>query len=90
MDILQACRTLRHCNECFAMRRPPTLGDAAAADALLTLKLYLERMKADGKPIRELEVAPPLLYTREGMQWVMPFVLSAEAMLAHERRKQGP
>lgn len=88
MDILQACATLRHCNECFVMRRPPTLGEADASDAVLTLKRFLERMKADGKPIRELEIAPPLLYTPAGMQWVLPFVLDAEAMLAHERRKQ--
>lgn len=87
MDIHQACHTLRHCNEAFAMRRQPSLGDTDAAAAVLALKHYLERAKSDGKPIRELEIAPALLYTGEGMRWVMPFVLSAEAMLAHEKRR---
>jgi alcohol dehydrogenase class IV len=89
MDILQACRTLRHCNEAFAMRQNPSLSDGDAVRAVQSLKHFLERARADGKPIPELEIAPPLLYTREGMQWVMPFVLSAEAMLAHERRRQS-
>ncbi len=88
MDIHQACHTLRHCNEAFALQRQPALGEADAVAAVAALKQFLERVKADGKPIRELEIAPPLLFTREGLRWVMPFVISAEAMLAHERRRQ--
>ena len=88
MDIHQACHTLRHCNESFAMRRQPALSDADAIAAVQAVKHFLERAKADGKAIRELEIAPPLLFTREGLRWVMPFVISAEAMLAHERRRQ--
>jgi hypothetical protein len=47
----------------------------------------LEREKAEGKPIRELEIAEHLLMTREGIRWVMPFVLSAELMEKSRRRK---
>jgi len=87
MDIQLACQTLRHCNECFATGAAPrwTAGDAFAA--VQAVKRFLERVKADGKPIRELDIAEPLLFTRQGLQWVMPFVFSVEAMLAHDRRR---
>lgn len=89
MDIVTACSAIRQCNDSFVMSRKPTVDAKAAALSVQTLKQYLERARADGKPIRELEIEEGLLWTAQGMRWVMPFVTSAEAMLAHERRKRN-
>jgi len=89
MDIQLACQTLRHCNECFVTGAPPRWSGADAFAAAQAVKRFLERAKADGRPIRELDIAEPLLYTRQGLQRVMPYVFSVEAMLAHERRRQS-
>lgn len=88
MDIATACSAIRQCNDAFVMQRNPTIDAKAAALSVATLKQFLERVRADGKPIRELDIAEVLLWTPEGMRWVMPFVTSAEGMLAYERRKQ--
>jgi len=89
MDIATSCSTIRQCNECFVMRKASTVDATGAASAVQVLKQFLERARADGRPIRELDIAEHLLWTEEGMRWVMPFVFSAEAMLAHERRKRN-
>ncbi len=89
MDITTACRALRQCNDAFVMHKKPTVDAKAAALSVATLKEYLERTRADGKPIRELDVTEDLLWTPEGIRWVMPFVFSAEGMLANERRKHA-
>jgi hypothetical protein len=57
------------------------------SEAVTVLKRYLENAKCDGKPIHELAISEHLLMTREGVRWVMPFVLSAESMEASKRRK---
>jgi hypothetical protein len=87
MDIVEACKTVRVWSELFA---PGASGRSVPGNlltAVATVKHYLENAKADGKPIRELEIAEHLLMTREGVRWVMPFVLSAESMEAARRRK---
>ena len=86
MNIADACKTVHQWQELFepgasGRRVPGNLIEAVAA-----IKAYLEREKADGEPIGELEVAEYLLMTREGVGWVMPFVLSAESMEASKRR----
>lgn len=86
MEISEACACLRDCNERFCMRQPPRTSSFEALEAVGVLKVYLERVRADGKPIRELEIAEHLLVTAEGMRWVMPFVISAEGMLASQKR----
>jgi hypothetical protein len=88
MDITTACSAIRQCNDSFVMRKKPTVDAKAAALSVATLKQFLERVRADGKPIRELDIEEGLLWTPEGMQSVMPFVISAESMLAYARRKQ--
>ena len=88
MDITEACGTIRRCNDALGLRHPLPTSEAELGHAVRTLKVFLERAKADGKSICELEVADYLLCTAEGMRWVMPFLLSAEGMLAYERRKQ--
>jgi hypothetical protein len=85
MDIARACQTIRQCNEGFST------GDATeraegVVDAVRFVKSYLESVKADGKPIRDLEISESLLLTPEGMRWVMPFVLDAESLAASEKR----
>jgi hypothetical protein len=88
MDIVSACKSIRNCNDAFDSGKPVTVTEEQIGEAVGALKRYLELARGDGKLIRELEVANHLLLTREGMRWVMPFVLSAVAMLAHQSRKQ--
>ena len=89
MEIFDACETLRSCNELFCMRQKLSISSFEAVEAVRVLKAYLERARADGKPIRELDIAETLLFTPEGMRWIMPFVISAEGMLAHHRRMES-
>ena len=86
MQIQDACKLIRQWNTLFLATAAPPNAAQDLLDAVATLKRYLERAKGDGKPIRELEVDEYLLATREGVQWVMPFVLSAEAMEGSKRR----
>ena len=86
MEIVEACQTVHVWAELFA---PGATGRSVPGNLLIavaTVKRYLENAKADGKPIRELEIAEHLLTTREGVRWVMPFVLSAESIEASKRR----
>ena len=86
-DVGDACKLIRRWNDAYiADAAPPGVGAELVA-AVSVLKQYLECEKADGKSITELDVPDNLLETHEGVQWVMPFVLSAESMLAWKRRK---
>ena len=86
MTIDEACRTVHAWHELLSMDESRST-PASLPEAVAVIKAYLEREKADGKPIRELEIAEVLLMTREGVRWVMPFVLSAESMEKTKRRK---
>ena len=86
MEIVEACKALRQCNERFCMKQEPTIDSLDASMAVQALKFFLERVRADGKPIQELDIAEALLFTPEGLRWVMPIVISAEGMLAYQRR----
>jgi hypothetical protein len=88
IEIQAACKLIRQWNDAFVAQKGPDLPSASLVEAVADLKRYLELKKGDGKPIRELEVAEHLLVTREGVRWVMPFVISAESMEAHQRRKE--
>ena len=87
MDIAEACKTVHRWAELFASNAPDGTDPGNLPEAVAEVKRYLEREKADGKPIRELQIAEHLLVTREAAQWVIPFVLSAESMEASKRRK---
>lgn len=87
IDIQAACKLIRQWNDAFVALESPDLPTAGLVDAVADLKRYLELNKGDGKPMRELEVAEHLLATREGVRWVMPFVISAESTAAQQRRK---
>jgi urease gamma subunit len=88
LTIDDACKTVHQWAE---LLRPGATGRSVPGDlpeAVATIKAYLERERTDGKPIQELVIADELLMTREGVRWVMPFVLSAEKMLARELGKR--
>ncbi len=89
MDIATACRTVHEWAELYYSGGRPRSTPGSLPEAVAVIKAYLEREKADGKPIVELVIAENLLMTREGVRWVMPFVLSAEAMEAAKRRKES-
>lgn len=82
MDIGQACKTVRLWADPVSRGAtgPTHPGDLIGAVAVL--KRYLEQARGDGKPVRSLEIAEPLLATRERIRAVMPFVLIAEALQA--------
>ena len=86
MTIDEACKTVHRWAELLEPRSSGGGVPASLSDAVATIKAYLEREKADGKPIRELEMTNDQLMSREGIRWVMPFVLSAESMEAMKRR----
>ncbi len=86
MDIAEACRTVHQWQEVFAPGGAVTGVPKNLSEAVTVLKRYLEAAKCDGKPIHELAISEHLLMTREGVRWVMPFVLSAESMEASKRR----
>ena len=87
MDIAEACRTVHQWQDVFEPGATVSCVPKSLSEAVTVLKRYLEYAKCDGKPIHELAVSENLLMTREGVRWVMPFVLSAESMEASKRRK---
>ena len=87
MDIQHACKTVHQWQELFEPNAASSGVPASLPEAVAAIKAYLEREKADGKSIKELVIADALLTTREGVRWVMPFVLSAESMEAAKLRK---
>jgi len=87
MDIAEACRTVHQWQEVFAPGVTASSVPQSLSEAVAVLKQYLENAKCDGKPIRELAISEHLLMTREGVRWVIPFVLSAESMEASKLRK---
>jgi hypothetical protein len=86
MTIDDACKTVHRWNDLLEPGATGRSVPGGLPEAVAEIKCYLEREKADGKPIRELEIAEHLLMTREGIRWVMPFVLSAESMEKTRRR----
>ena len=88
MDIATACGILRRCNDEFLEGKEVDAHPLDAAAAVHEIKRYLEDARLDGKRIDELAISASMLLTPQGMRWIMPFVLSAEAMEASKRRKR--
>jgi hypothetical protein len=86
VEIAVACKTIRAWNDFFLMKSASAAAPDGLPEAVFEVKRYLENTRADGKPIRELDVATDLLYTPEAIRWVMPFVFSAESLEASRRR----
>jgi len=87
MNVAEACRIVHQWQELFSPSASGRSVPGNLVDAVAVIKAYLEGERADGKAIGELEIAEALLMTRQGVRWVMPFVLSAEAMETSKRRK---
>ena len=87
VNIVDACKTVHMWAELLEPGAAGRNAPGSLVDAVAEVRRYLENAKADGKAIHELVVAEHLLTTREGVRWVMPFVLSAESMEASKRRK---
>jgi hypothetical protein len=85
MDIAAACKIIRKCNDTY-LARDANVEAASVVVALHVLKDYLENVRADGKPIHELDLALPELITPEEVLRVMPYVFSAESREAFKRR----
>lgn len=81
MDITEACMTVRECQSAFPAGNQPTVVPFELDLAVQELKRYLEAQRT-GSSIHELEIDEQLLFTRTGVNYVMPFVLSAERHLA--------
>ena len=86
MDIDASCRVVRQCNDAFIYGKSFEGSSGSVVEAVWIVKRYLEGVRADGKPIRELEMPDSLLCTPEGMRRAMPFVLSVESMRGWSRR----
>ncbi len=82
MDIVEACKTIRECNSALSSGQPITVSETELGDAVGTIKRFLELARTDGKLIHELDLADYFLRTPEGIRWVMPFVSSAQEILA--------
>ena len=87
MDIAEACKTVHAWNDRLSCDPAAWSDPGILQGAVAEVKRYLENARGDGKPIQELRIAEHLLTTREGLRWVMPFVLSVEAIEASKRRK---
>ena len=79
MDIGRACKTVRLWDDLFVTGRTAAVQPENLGLAVAEVKRYLETARADGKPIRELEIPDHILLTPEGVHFVMPFVVSAES-----------
>ncbi len=87
MDIFKACQAIRQCNDSFVLGLPMGGSYSEVVEAVWVLKAFLERVRGDGRPIRELALTDYLLCTPEGMKQVMPFVFSAESIAAISKRR---
>lgn len=82
MAIGQACDTVRLWSDLFTTGSTRRTHPGDLVGAVAVLKRYLEAVRGDGRPVLTLEIAAPLLATREGIRAIMPFVLIAEALQA--------
>ncbi len=89
MDIATACKTVHEWAKVFRDDAKQLAAPLSLAEAVAVIKAYLEREKADGKPIAELAIADYLLMTRAGVRWVMPFALTAEHIEAAKQRREA-
>lgn len=87
MDITKACQAIRQCNDSFVLGVPMRGSYGEVVEAVRAVKAYLELVRGDGKPIRDLGLTDYLLCTPEGMAMVMPYVFSAESIAAAAKRR---
>jgi hypothetical protein len=86
MDIVEACKMIRLCKSALNSGLPIETSDAELGEAVGAVKRFLELARTDGELIHELEIADHLLGTPSGIRCVMPFVTSAQEILAVSAR----
>jgi hypothetical protein len=86
VNISDACQTIRAWNDVFNPTATQRTVPGDLQDGVLELKRFLEDAKGDGEPIAELQIAEHLLATRSALKWVMPYVVTAEAMQGSGRQ----
>lgn len=86
MDIAQACETLWKALSTIRQGAPlrPT---AEWREALTSLKAFMEAKTK--RPIDALTISDELLATRQGLRYVMPYLLAAEAEVARAPAEPG-
>ena len=82
MDIVEACAAIRYCDAAINSGQQIPFSQAELCEAVGAIKRFLELARTDGKLIHELEIADYLLRTPQGVRWIMPFVTSAQEVLA--------
>jgi hypothetical protein len=87
MTIDDACKAVHRWAELHSLASCSGSVPSGLPEEVSTIKAYLEGERADGKPIIELELTEDQLMSREGIQWIMPFVLSVESMETAKHRK---
>ena len=87
MTIDDACKAVHRWAQLLSLASRGGGVPGGLPEAVATIKAYLERESADGKPIIELELTEDQLMSREGIPWIMPLVLSVESMETAKRRK---
>jgi hypothetical protein len=87
MDIVMACRAIRHCNDSFVLGVPMRGNYSDVVQAVRVVRAYLELVSGDARPLRDLSLSDYLICTPEGMAQVLPFVLQAESSAAIARAR---
>ena len=87
MDIVMACRLIRHCNDSFVLGVPMRGTYSDVVQAVRVVQAYLELLSGDARPIRDLGLSDYLICTPEGMAQVLPFVIQAESLAGISKRR---
>ncbi len=82
MDIVEACAAIRDSDTAINSGQPIPFSEAELCEAVGAIKRFLELARTDGKLIHELEIADYFLCTPQSIRWIMPFVTSAQKVLA--------
>lgn len=90
MNIAQACCTVHQWRMLLSPGASVQSTPGNLVVAVAELKRILEQERGDGQSIRELEITEAHLMTRQGVRWVMPFVLSAEVLQRPRVRATAP
>ncbi len=80
MDIVMACRAIRHCSDSFVRGVPMRGTYCDVVQAVRVVEAYLELLSGEARPIRNLRLSDYLICTPEGMAQVLPFVIRAESL----------
>ncbi|HEY9023261.1 MAG TPA: hypothetical protein VIP05_03095 [Burkholderiaceae bacterium] len=86
MEPTVACTIVRECQAAFQDGKRPRPSPAELLLAVRSIRNFLESARPDARPIAQLQVDEGLLYTRTGVDYVMPFVENVERRLIFAAR----